>query len=220
MENREGYFSRYTVIIARALHLLFVLAMLSSALPLQLVTPVWYLRLADAAVSNAPVLLIAIYLFKFTCPSSSDHYKGGEKLRRFSRLLGFWFAFYAILIPLQLLSYGWLITSSSDGLQRQMSESRRTMETLKKRVQLSPSVDTLADTLREISIAPTIGKQVSLGDQRREALQLIDMQFAKFESGLGSQRIKMIVDLIPGVLRTSIGGTIVIFALLAMKRDR
>ena len=220
MENRESRFSGYTVTIAGALHLLFVLALLSSALPLQPVTPVWYLRLADAAVSNAPVLLIAIYLFKFTRPSSSDHYKGGKKLPKLSRLLGFWFAFYAILIPLQLLSYGWLFTSSSDGLQRQMSESRRTMETLKKRVQLSPSVDALAYTFREISIAPTIGKQAPLDDQRREALQLIDMQFAKFESGLRSQRIKMIVDLIPGVLRTSVGGTIVIFALLAMKRDR
>ena len=58
--NRFVVRNKRLVIITRCLYSLFVLSLLASGLPFQPMTPVWYIRLVDASVSNAPVLLLAI----------------------------------------------------------------------------------------------------------------------------------------------------------------
>ena len=60
--DRRTAFARHTQWLALALEALVLLSLLAGALPLTLSQPVWWLRLFDAAMNLAPVLLLAVIL--------------------------------------------------------------------------------------------------------------------------------------------------------------
>ena len=60
--DSRAAFARHTQLLALALEALVLLSLLAGALPLNLAQPVWWLRLFDAAMNLAPVLLLAVIL--------------------------------------------------------------------------------------------------------------------------------------------------------------
>jgi hypothetical protein len=58
--DRRTAFARHSQWLALALEALVLSSLLASAIPLAPAQPVWWLRLSDAAVNLAPVLLLAV----------------------------------------------------------------------------------------------------------------------------------------------------------------
>lgn len=210
---------RFALIFSRGLYSLFIIALLTSALPLRLDTPIWYLRLADAAVNNAPVLLVAIFLLVLTSYVIGDAFRVDDLVREAKRSVGFWLIFYSVLMPLQVVSYGWFIASNGADVQRQIKEAGKRVEIIKTAVRLSSSEEDLTRALRGVGSSPMIENQFASKLNRQQAMQAIDANFNAFKVNLESQSRKMLVDSIPGELRASIGGIIVIGTLLAIRRQ-
>lgn len=217
--NRFVVRNKSLVIITRCLYSLFILSLLASGLPFQPMTPVWYMRLVDASVSNAPVLLLAIVttILSIKFIEIKDNYR--PKAIKMLRIIRFWLALYLLLVPLQLMSYGWFFASSADGLARQIGEIKRNQQEIKDRMLLTPTVDSLHEMMRSIGIVPINTSQISLDSQRQSAVQAVDNEYSKLEAGLRSRRTKLLVDLLPGTLRNSIGGVIIIATLFALGRQ-
>ncbi|MEB3318300.1 MAG: hypothetical protein VKO39_09215 [Cyanobacteriota bacterium] len=207
------------VIISRCFYFLFILAVLASALPFQPTTPVWYLRLADAFVSNAPVLLLAILTSILPARYSVKSNNHQARKSSISNLITIWMVLYLIVIPVQLLSYGWLSDDSATGMGSQIREMKRNEQVIKTRLLTSASLESLRETMRSVGIITINDNGLSFQSQRRGALEAVENEYKKIETGLRGQRKKMLMDLVPGVMRTSIGGIIIILTLFTLRRQ-
>jgi hypothetical protein len=205
-------------VLAKSFSYLFVLSLIASLFPLSLGSPVWYLRIADSSVSNAPVLLVSITLSLLARFIQTEDYDSNRITQLVFRRLGFWAAFYVLLIPLQFVSYGWLWISSGTQLQQQISQASSRLDSLKQRIQSSRSEVNLSHEISSIA-----GLGVTQGDafpslKKEEMIKNLDTEFSRLKSNLNEQRDKILADLLPGTLRTVIGATILSVTLLTIRR--
>jgi hypothetical protein len=119
---------------------------------------------------------------------------------------------------LQFLCTGWFIVTTKESLQHQIIELGKTRDGLKTLVQLSPSSDSLKAILDRNSFIPQPLSISPLADQKQTVIESIDSRFSQMIIPLRTQKSKVVVDLLPGVLRTSIGGVIIISTLLTIKK--
>ncbi|MFM7512389.1 MAG: hypothetical protein ACKO3F_03330 [Cyanobium sp.] len=93
--------------------------------PLAAASPLWWLRLGDAVVSLAPVVLLALILLRFASLYLSPEDVEGWVLhrRRTTQLASLWSIDYGLLVPLQLFAYGWLWIDSGTQLNGQLSQA-------------------------------------------------------------------------------------------------
>jgi membrane protein implicated in regulation of membrane protease activity len=86
------------------------------------VVPVWWLRLSDAAVNLAPMLLLAVILLRLGS-ALLDNDSEDTKLngKRSQQLAHRWAFVFALLVPLQLIGYAWLWADSDSQLNRQIN---------------------------------------------------------------------------------------------------
>lgn len=129
-----------------------------------------------------------------------------------------WLGFYSVILPLQFLCTGWFIVATKESLQNQIIELGKTRDGLKTLVQLSPSSDGLKAILDRNSFIPQPLSISPLADQKQAVIESIDSRFSQMIIPLRSQKSKVVVDLLPGVLRASIGGVIIIYTLLTIKK--
>jgi len=127
--------------LAVVLEVLALLALVSGFFPIALSSPIWWLRLGDSLVNLAPVLLLAVILLRFasfTLNPDADE----DRLtltRQTVQLASRWGLVFALLVPLQLISFGWLWFDSADKLSAQLNQATTELSGLRNRVNAAGS---------------------------------------------------------------------------------
>lgn len=210
-------FVRHSRHLAVLLEVLAILALLSGAIPLSLGNPVWYLRLADAAVGLAPALLLAVILLQLgrvLVISNPD--LGLLSGLHGVRLAKRWAFLFAFLVPLQLVGFGWLLVDSG----RQLEARSRQLET-ERAALLSPLLasGSEAELRQQLSQAPQgtfpapplsiLQASRSLPAQKQQLNQATLGALNKLQANLRNQRESMLANSLPGALRGLIGATLI-----------
>ena len=127
--------------LAVVLEILALLALFSGAFPLAVSSPIWWLRLGDSLVSLAPVLLLAVILLRFASftlnPDANE-----DRLsltRQTVQLASRWALVFALLVPLQLISFGWLWFESGNQLSEELSKNSTALTALRNRLNAASS---------------------------------------------------------------------------------
>ncbi len=86
-----------------------LISLLASAVPLAPAQPLWWLRLSDAAVNLAPMLLLSMILLRLgSALLDNDADEALTSSRRSLQLASPWNFLFALLVPLQLIGYAGL----------------------------------------------------------------------------------------------------------------
>ena len=212
--------SAHTRRLAVVLELLALLALVSGAFPLAIASPIWWLRLGDSLVNLAPVLLLAVILLRFASlslnPDDDDDWRALS--RQTVQLAGRWGLVFALLVPLQLISFGWLWFDSADKLSAQLNQATTELAGLRNRLNAAGSEVELrlqSSTIPGLLPPPVPG---SIAQQKTQLTEALDQRRSGLQANLNRQRNATLVNSIPGILRVLLGATIVAAFLFTIRR--
>jgi hypothetical protein len=219
--DRRTAFARHTQWLALALEALVLSSLLASAVPLAPAQPVWWLRLSDAAVNLAPVLLLAVILLRLgdvlLDSDSDDALISG---RRSQQLASRWFFVFALLVPLQLIGYAWLWADSDSQLNRQINQGESGVAALRSRILDSRSEAELGSLLAAANPGPLPPLQGgSLAERKQQLSEAIAINTSRSSSSLRDQRAETLRTSLPGSLRVLVGAAIVSAFLFMLRRQ-
>lgn len=219
--DRRAAFARHTRLLALALEVLVLLALLSGAIPFAIAQPVWWLRLSDAALNLAPVVLLAVILLRLGCVlaenGSNDALLNG---RRSYQLATRWAFLMALLVPLQLIGFAWLWADSDSQLNRQISQGDNEVAALRSRLMGSRSEAELRNLLAAIKPGPLPPLRAgTLVEQKQQLSEAVALNVGRLNSSLRDQRAAMLRSSLPGTLRVFLGAGIVSAFLLVLRRE-
>jgi len=212
--------STHTRRLAVVLELLALLALVSGFFPLALSNPIWWLRLGDSLVNLAPVLLLAVILLRFASlylnPDDDDDWRALS--RQTVQLAGRWGLVFALLVPLQLISFGWLWFDSADKLSAQLNQATTELAGLRNRLNAAGSEVELrlqSSTIPGLLPPPVPG---SIAQQKTQLTEALDQRRSGLQANLNHQRNATLVNSLPGILRVLLGATIVAAFLFTIRR--
>lgn len=209
--DRRTAFARHSQWLALALEALVLISLLASAIPLPPAQPVWWLRLSDAVVNFAPLLLLAVILLRLGAVLlDSDADEALTSGRRSHQLASRWFFVFALLVPLQLIGYAWLWADSDSQLNRQINQGERGVDALRSRIQASRSeaeLDSLLTAANPGPLPPLQGG--SLTERKQQLSEAIAINTSRFSSSLRDQRAETLRTSLTGTLRVLVGAAIV-----------
>jgi hypothetical protein len=207
--------------LAVVLELLALLALVSGSFPLAAGSPVWWLRLGDSLVNLAPVLLLAVILLRFASLSLNvdDDDDWLALGRQTVQLASRWGLVFALLVPLQLISFGWLWFDSADKLSAQLNQATTELSGLRNRVNAAGSGAEL-QRLQASTIPGLLPPLIpgSLAQQKAQLSESLDLNRSGLQTNLNRQRNATLANSIPGILRVLLGATIVAAFLFTIRR--
>ena len=183
--------------------------------------PVWWLRLSDAAVNLAPVLLLAVMVLRLgDVLIDSDADEARTSRRRNHQLASRWAFVFALLVPLQLIGYAWLWADSDSQLNRQINQGERGVAALRSRIQASRSEAELSSLLAAANPGPLSPLQGgSLAERKQQLSEAIAINTSRISSSLRDQRAETLRTSLPGTLRVLFGAAIVSAFLFMLRRQ-
>jgi len=207
--------------LAVVLELLALLALVSGAFPLAVASPIWWLRLGDSLVNLAPVLLLAVILLRvaslYLNPDDDDDWLALS--RQTVQLASRWGLVFALLVPLQLISFGWLWFDSGVKLTDKINQATTELAGLRNRLN---GAGTEAELQRiQASTIPGLLPPLipgSITQQKTQLIEALDLRRSGLQTNLNRQRTDTLVNAIPGTLRVLLGATIVAAFLLTIRR--
>jgi hypothetical protein len=230
--DRRTAFARHSQWLALVLEALVLSSLLASAVPLAPAQPVWWLRLSDAAVNLAPVLLLAVMMLRLgdvLIDSDADEAGTSRKLRlslqltsrrRIYNLASRWAFLFALLVPLQLIGYAWLWADSDSQLNRQINQGERGVAALRSRIQASRSEAELSSLLVAANPGPLPPLQGgSLAERKQQLSEAIAINTSRISGSLRDQRAETLRTSLPGTLRVLFGAAIVSAFLFMLRRQ-
>ena len=215
--DRRDAFARHTQWLAIALEALVLLSLVSGAIPLGLMQPVWWLRLSDAAISLAPLVLLAVLGLRLGAvlleSDSEDDLISDDALisgRRSQRLAFRWAWIFALLVPLQLAGFAWLWADSDSQVNRQINQGETNVAALRSRIGASSSEAELRSLTASANLGPMAPlRGGSLADQKQQLSDALAIQASQLSGNLREQRAAMLRSSLPGSLRLLFGAAIV-----------
>jgi hypothetical protein len=207
--------------LAVVLEVLALLALVSGAFPLAVSSPIWWLRLGDSLVNLAPVLLLAVILLRFasfTLNPVADE----DRLtltRQTVQLASRWALVFALLVPLQLISFGSLWLASGNELSDQLNQTSSQLAGLRNRLNAASSEAELQQI--QSSTIPGLLPPLmpgTIAQQKAQLTEALDLNRSRLQANLNRQRTSTVVNSIPGTLRVLLGATIVAAFLLTIRR--
>jgi len=218
---RRTAFARHTQWLALALEALVLISLLSSAVPLAPAQPVWWLRISDAAVNLAPILLPAVILLRLGSAlldnDSDDAKLSGKRSQQLARR---WAFVFALLVPLQLIGYAWLWADSDSQLNRQINQGESGVAALRSSIMATSSEAELSSLLAATNTGPLPPLQGgSLAERKQQLSEAIAINTSRISSSLRDQRAETLRTSLPGTLRVFFGAAIVSAFLFMLKRQ-
>jgi hypothetical protein len=225
--DRRTAFARHTQWLALVLEALVLISLLASAVPLALAQPVWWLRISDAAVNLAPILLLAVILLRLGAVLldndseegllDSDADEARTCGRRSQQLARRWAFVFALLVPLQLIGYAWLWADSDSQLNRQINQGESGIAALRSRIQASRSEAELGSLLAAANPGPLPPLQGgSLAERKQQLSEAIAINTSRISSSLRDQRAETLRTSLPGSLRVLVGALVVSASLFTL----
>jgi len=201
--------------------LLALLALVSGFFPLALSSPIWWLRLGDSLVNLAPVLLLAVILLRF----ASLYLKPDADEDRLSlthqtvQLASRWALVFALLVPLQLISFASLWIESGNQLSQELSKNSTALTALRNRLNAASSEAELQQI--QSSTIPGLLPPLmpgSIPQQKAQLTEALVLSRSRLQANLSRQRTSAVVNSIPRTLSVLLGATIVSAFLRTIRR--
>ena len=207
--------------LAVVLEMLALLALVSGAFPLAFSSPIWWLRLGEALVNLAPVLLLAVILLRFASftlnPDDDEDWL--SLTRQTVQLASRWALVFALLVPLQLISFGSLWIESGNQLSQELSKNSTALTALRNRVNAASSEAELQQI--QSSTIPGLLPPLMTGSipqQKAQLTEALDLSRSRLQANLSRQRTSTMVNSIPRTLSVLLGATIVSAFLRTIRR--
>lgn len=207
--------------LAVVLEVLALLALVSGAFPLAVSSPIWWLRLGEALVNLAPVLLLAVILLRFASftlnPDDDEDWL--SLTRQTVQLASRWALVFALLVPLQLISFGSLWIESGNQLSQELSKNSTALTALRNRVNAASSEVELQQI--QSSTIPGLLPPLmpgSIPQQKAQLTEALDLSRTRLQVNLSRQRTSAVVNSIPRTLSVLLGATIVSAFLRTIRR--
>jgi len=210
--------ARYLAVV---LEILALLALVSGAFPLAFSTPIWWLRLGEALVNLAPVLLLAVILLcsaNFTLNPDDDEDRF-NLTNQTVQLASRWALAFALLVPLHLISFGSLWIESGNQLSQELSKNSTAFTALRSRVNAASSEVELQQI--QSSTIPGLLPPLmpgSIPQQKAQLTEALDLSRYRLQANLSRQRTSAVVNSIPPTLSVLLGATIVSAFLRTIRR--
>jgi hypothetical protein len=206
--DRRTAFACHSQWLALALEAQVLSSLLASAVPLAPAQPVWWLRLSDAAVNLASVLLLAVMVLRLGAVLlDSDADEARTSGRRSHQLASRWVFVFAPLVPLKLIGYAWLWADSDSQLNRQINHGERGVAALR----------SLLTAANPGPLPPLQGG--SLAERKQQLSEAIAINTSRISSSLRDQRAETLRTSLPGTLRVLVGAAIVSAFLFNLRRQ-
>ena len=207
--------------LAVVLEMLALLALVSGAFPLAFSSPIWWLRLGEALVNLAPVLLLAVILLRFAnfTLKPDDDEDRLSLTRQTVQLASRWALVFALLVPLQLISFGSLWIESGNQLSQELSKNSTALTALRNRVNAASSEVELQQI--QSSTIPGLLPPLmpgSIPQQKAQLTEALDLSRTRLQVNLSRQRTSAVVNSIPRTLSVLLGATIVSAFLRTIRR--
>ena len=207
--------------LAVVLEMLALLALVSGAFPLAFSSPIWWLRLGEALVNLAPVLLLAVILLRFAnfTLNPDDDEDRLSLTRQTVQLASRWALVFALLVPLQLISFGSLWIESGNQLSQELSKNSTALTALRNRVNAASSEAELQQI--QSSTIPGLLPPLmpgSIPQQKAQLTEALDLSRTRLQVNLSRQRTSAVVNSIPRTLSVIMGATIVSAFLRTIRR--
>ena len=207
--------------LAVVLEMLALLALVSGAFPLAFSSPIWWLRLGEALVNLAPVLLLAVILLRFAnfTLNPDDDEDRLSLTRQTVQLASRWALVFALLVPLQLISFGSLWIESGNQLSQELSKNSTALTALRNRVNAASSEVELQQI--QSSTIPGLLPPLmpgSIPQQKAQLTEALDLSRTRLQVNLSRQRTSAVVNSIPRTLSVIMGATIVSAFLRTIRR--
>jgi hypothetical protein len=207
--------------LAVVLEALALLALVSGAFPLAVSSPIWWLRLGEALVNLAPVLLLAVILLRFAnfTLNPDDDEDRLSLTRQTVQLASRWALVFALLVPLQLISFGSLWIESGNQLSQELSKNSTALSALRNRVNAASSEVELQQI--QSSTIPGLLPPLmpgSIPQQKGQLTEALDLSRSRLQANLSRQRTSAVVNSIPRTLSVLLGATIVSAFLRTIRR--
>jgi hypothetical protein len=193
----------------------------SGAFPLAVASPIWWLRQGLSLINLAPVLLLAVILLRvaslYLNPDDDDDWLAlsGQTVQLASR----WALVFALLVPLQLISFGSLWLASGNELSDQLNQTSSQLAGLRNRLNAASSEAELqqiqSSTIPGLLLPLVPG---SIAQQKTQLTEALDLSHSRLKANLSRQRTSTVVNSIPGTLRVLLGATIVAAFLRTIRR--
>jgi hypothetical protein len=206
--------------LAVVLEVLALLALVSGAFPLAIASPIWWLRLGEALVNLAPMVLLAVILLRFasfTLKPNADQDRRALS-RQTVQLAGRWGLVFALLVPLQLISFGWLWFDSGNQLSQELSKNSAALTALRNRLNAAVSE---AELRLQASTIPGLLPPLapgSIAQQKDQLTEALDLSRSRLVANLSRQRTSTVVNFLPGSLRVLLGAMIIAAFLFTIRR--
>lgn len=207
--------------LAVVLEILALLALVSGAFPLAFSIPIWWLRLGEALVNLAPVLLLAVILLcfaNFTLNPDDDEDRF-NLTNQTVQLASRWALVFALLVPLHLISFGSLWIESGNQLSQELSKNSTAFTALRSRVNAASSEVELQQI--QSSTIPGLLPPLmpgSIPQQKAQLTEALDLSRYRLQANLSRQRTSAVVNSIPRTLSVLLGATIVSAFLRTIRR--
>jgi len=210
--------ARYLAVV---LEILALLALVSGAFPLAFSTPIWWLRLGEALVNLAPVLLLAVILLcsaNFTLNPDDDEDRF-NLTNQTVQLASRWALAFALLVPLHLISFGSLWIESGNQLSQELSKNSTAFTALRSRVNAASSEVELQQIQSSTipGLLPPL-RPGSIPQQKAQLTEALDLSRYRLQANLSRQRTSAVVNSIPRTLSVLLGATIVSAFLRTIRR--
>lgn len=218
--ERRNAFVRHIQWLAVALEALVLLSWVSGAIPLALAQPVWWLRLSDATLNLAPLLLLAVLALRLgVALLDGDGRDAHSCEKRSLQLARRWAWIFALLVPLQLGGFAWLMVGSDNQLNAQILQVDRQASAHRSLLLASRSESDLRSLVAERSPAllPAL-KPGPLPQQKQQISEAVRQNSLRLHSTLTERRNSLLASTLPGSLRVLIGAVIVSTFLFSLRR--
>ena len=207
--------------ISRGLEGLVLITLVAGAIPLAMAQPIWWLRISDAAVNLAPVILLAVILlrlgsFFLATDSSEATTPDSRSFRTASR----WAIVYGLLIPLQLFAFTWLWVDSDRQVNARILQGQRNGSALQRALMATTSEGELQALLDRSNPGPLPALNAgSLADHKQQLAKAIEANGEAFNANISAERSAMLTNSIPGTVRVVLGALIVSAILFTITRQ-
>ena len=167
------------------------------------------------------MLLLAVILLRFasfTLNPDADE----DRLtltRQTVQLASRWALVFALLVPLQLISFGSLWIASGVKLYDQLNQATTELAGLRNRLNAASSEAEL-QRLQATTIPGLLPPLIpgSLPQQKAQLTEALDLSRSRLQANLSRERTATLVNSLPGTLRVLLGATIVAAFLLTIRR--
>lgn len=208
------------LLLARTVLLLLLVSVIAGMFPFQPWSPSWYLRLSQLFIDYSPALLLGLTLLLLAAFFEPNAERSSQQLTHGRRLTGLTFWVYGVLIPLQLMSFGWLWIKSATQTRVAISNAETQVSPIRTRINAAndeANLLAIVGKARPLPSAPA--NRPSLATQKREFLTDLDRDLGTLRSNLTRQRNQQLAAALLSTLRAAIGAAVLATAMLALKRQ-